>query len=117
VLLSASASLAIRLFLQLETALVSPRWTDSAPRDSPVKLLTACNLRTRRLLMLKDETNFAVTRGVVCDVFLLVQHGSGIGRLQPSNDSEQSRFSRTRWTEQCKQIPVRYFETYVAKTD
>jgi hypothetical protein len=56
--LSATASLAIRLFLELETALVSPRWTDSGLRDSPVKLLV-WKMIAEANAQLPDEKKFS----------------------------------------------------------
>ena len=58
---------------------------------------------TEQGIVLKNETDLPVARRLMRHIFVLVQHGSGIGRFEPGNDSQQSCFPGTGWSEKCEQ--------------
>ena len=63
------------------------------PHPQPVADVLCHGHVAKESVMLEDETHLAVARGLIGDVFLLVQHVPRIGHLEAGNDAQESCFA------------------------
>ena len=67
--------------------------------------------------MLEHKTDLAIARGVMSNIFLLIQHASRIGHFKAGDDPQQGRFARAGRAEQREQRSVGHLETDIVEGD
>ena len=72
---------------------------------------------TEEGVMLKDETDVAITDARVGDVLVLVEHGAAVGDLETGDDAQERRLAGARRAEEGEQRAARDLDAQMVECD